>query len=208
MRKLDLMLLLVLVLVISACKKNREEKNEPAIETRQYLGSATTQAQIVDRFGKTYQRHYKKEILITISPPIEAEVVRTVENNPFNLDIGPSSPLRVNDEGQFNILSASVHYSGSATQEEFEQYWELQTNGTSISGELVSSANLDDLSANHINLVRDIGGLFFPSRYIMSRGTFFTGTMTEEEISIRIEGNSTEGDHPFVSDIVANRVEQ
>jgi hypothetical protein len=47
--------------------------------------------------------------------------------------------------------------------------------------------------------------LTVPFTFGMARGTRLTGTMTAAQIVFRVEGNTLDLAHPFVSEVVANR---
>ena len=199
--------MLVPVPLFTACDKEEDDNAGNDLKTeRIYLGTAKTQAQSVDVFQRPIVQQYQRQVLITISAPLQAQVAKQVENNPFHIRLEPSSAAAFQEEGQYSILSAGISFQGSLSSELLVQYWTLTRNGTAIGGSLVNPQNALAVSANLINLPYALpGGIFTPFVYAMAQGTSFTGTMTDQEIRIQVQGNAIDGAHPFVSEVVAVR---
>lgn len=175
-------------------------------EKRIYVGTASTASQFPDSFGRPRRANYAIPIAVEVGPPSLARFSGQQENNPFHFSVNPASAQAVGQEGLFTILSAGISFQGSPTNELLVQYWSFVLNGDSFSGELTHPQNALSLTSNLINLPQDLsGGLTVPFTFGMARGTRLTGTMTAAQIVFRVEGNTLDLAHPFVSEVVANR---
>jgi hypothetical protein len=175
-------------------------------ETRIYVGTASTAAQFPDAFGRPQIANYSIPVAIEVGPPLLAQFSGQVENNPFHFSVNPASAQAIGQEGLFTILSAGISFQGSPTNELMVQYWSFVLNGDSFSGELTQAQNALSLTANLINLPQDLsGGLLVPFTFGLAQGTRLAGTMTADQIVFRVEGNTLDLAHPFVSEVVANR---
>jgi hypothetical protein len=175
-------------------------------EKRIYVGTASTKSQFPDSFGRPRIADYAIPVAIEVGPPLVARFSGQQENNPFHFSVNPASAQAVGQEGLFTILSAGISFQGSPTNELLVQYWSFVLNGDSFSGELTQPQNALSLTSNLINLPQDLsGGLVVPFTFGLARGTRLNGTITAEQIVFRVEGNTLDLAHPFVSEVVANR---
>ena len=177
---------------------------------RIYQGTVITRAQSVDAFGAPYVREYQGQVQIEVSKPLEAPNAGQREDNPFHFSVSPYPLSATGEEGHFSLLSAGINLQGSLTGELLIQYWQLSRTGNSISGTLTNPQNSLAASANLINLPHHIpggAGFTIPMPFAISQGTAFSGTLTDQEIQIQVEGNVIDGVHPFRSAIVAKRVQ-
>jgi hypothetical protein len=208
-------------LLIAACTNGGDEKSDlPTTraldvaqdvalvqESRTYLGTAATVAQIPDVFGTPRIVNYSIPVAIEVGPPLVAQFSGQVEDNPFHFSVNPTTAEAIGQEGLFTILSTGISFQGSPSSELLVQYWSFIQTGEQFSGELRQPQNALSLTSNLINLPQDLsGGLLVPFTFGLAQGTRLAGLMTPDQISFRVEGNTLDLTHPFISDVVANRV--
>jgi hypothetical protein len=165
---------------------------------------ASTAVRLTDTLGQTHTRNYAISVAVEVSPPLRAAVSGQVELNPFHFRVDPAFPGATAEEGLYTIVSAAVIFQGS---ESLLQLWRFAERGTSFSGELVQPPSPLSQVGNQINLPSDQGSAFpVPVSFPLARGTRVTGTMTSDNLHFRLDGNTTDGRHPFVSEVTATRI--
>jgi len=124
------------------------------------------------------------------------------EDNPFSLSI--SSPASaITQSGEFSIFSAlPFDFRGGYLL----QYWKLQYEGNQIFGKLVNTGVAEALAINSFNATQNFGSFSTPFPYTMGTDTLLQGTITSNEIRVRIQGFDTSKTRFFLSDVVAQRV--
>jgi len=149
--------------------------------------------QIPDVFGQpvgvqTYKTDVQVEVL---SPP------HSGENNPFSF-AAQSVPLS-NNPGEVSIRS-SLPAEGTLFQ-----YWEVrqQSNGT-FAGVLSNNHTAEAIALNLITVPYEVApNLWLPDTFAMANGTQMESAVDQNRFQARIQGNTTEGTHPFTLDIDA-----
>jgi hypothetical protein len=173
---------------------------EPTLRT--YEGVASTSVRFIDELGQTRIRNYATPILIEIAPPLRSAVSGQVELNPFHLNIRPVSGIA--EEGLYTLVSAAVIFQGS---ERLVQFWRFTEDRDAFSGELTQTENPSAAAGNLIYLPpAPAGGFPVPVAFVLARETRIIGRMTTDHISFRIEGNTTDRQHPFASEVLATRI--
>lgn len=174
--------------------------------TRLYAGVANTAARFNDAFGNPQVREYQLEVLVQVSAPLVAQFSQQIETNPVHFSVGPLSNAAIAAEGLYTIVSSVISFQGSPSSELLVQYWNIQLNGNQIAGTLANPQNALALSPNLINLPQALAGsLLVGVPFAIGAGSQFAGSVTEQEVRLRVEGNAIDGAHPFVSEIVAAR---
>jgi Bacterial pre-peptidase C-terminal domain len=166
-----------------------------------YNGVATTTIEVSNLFGN-YVGTTRHQVSTTVTIDRVKQARGVNESNPFNLVIAPSPGAR-NQEGAVELYSA-VPFN---IQNGFlAQYWTFQLSGNRLSGALTNTYVNQSLDANFFNSRREVSqGFWNYQSYDVAAGTRIGGTVTANEIRLRISGNSTDGSRPFVSDIVVRR---
>ncbi|MBD2464594.1 PPC domain-containing protein [Oscillatoria sp. FACHB-1407] len=166
-----------------------------------YTGVATSTIEVSNLFGQ-YVGTTQTQISTTVTIGRIKQAGGANESNPFNLTITPSPGSR-NVEGAIELYSA-VPYN---IQGGFlAQYWTFQLSGNRLSGSLTNTYASQSLDANFFNSRREVSqGFWNYWSYDVAAGTRIGGTVTANEIRLRISGNSTDGSRPFVTDIVVRR---
>lgn len=168
-----------------------------------YTGVATTTIEVSDIFGD-YVGTTRTQVSTTVTIGRVKQAGGSTESNPFNLFIGPSPGSR-NLEGAIELYSA-VPFNLQSTGDFLAQYWTFQLNGNRLSGSLTNTYVTQSLDVNFFNSRREVSeGFWNYWSYDIAAGTRIGGTVTEDEIRLRISGNSTDGSRPFISDIVVRR---
>jgi hypothetical protein len=168
---------------------------------RTFQGVASTSVRFTDQLGQTRIRNYATPIVIDIAPPLRSAASGQVEINPFHFSVSPVSGIA--EEGLYTLVSAAVIFQGS---ERLIQFWRFIENGDTFSGELTQPDNPLSATGNLIYLPSDLSGGFpVPIAFEMARETRLTGMMTKDHISFRIEGDTTDRTHSFVSEVSATR---
>ena len=168
-------------------------------QTIEYNGTATVTYAVSNIFGApqgTYQ--YRGPVKINIDP--------SPDNNPFALRI---TTLTVpQKDGQFSVWS-----NGSITTNAGPlplHYWDLKYEGTKLTGVLKNNhgdkgaANVNALWApKHMGL--NEGDWLSGQVFILQPNTVLSGTVSQQDVRLRIEAGSQIFTRPFTADIVATR---
>jgi hypothetical protein len=143
---------------------------------------------------------FKTNIAGTIASPKSAGGL--IEDNPFNLSI--SSPAAaITQSGEFSMFSAlPFNFQGGYLL----QYWKLQYEGNQIIGKLVNTGVAESLAINSFNATQNFGSFSTPFPYTMGTDTILQGTITSNEIRVRIQGFDTGKTRFFSSEVIAQRV--
>jgi hypothetical protein len=182
---------------------------------RSYEGVASTAVRFTDILGQTHTRNFEIAVAIEVSPPLQAPVTAQVELNPFHFRVNSVFPGAIVVEGLYTIVSAALASQGSVS---LVQFWRFVENGISFSGELIQpdfeplqpqmqpQSSLNP-TGNVIFLPFDPGSGFpAPIAFPLARGTRITGTMTIDHLQFRVEGDTADRRHPFISEVTATRV--
>jgi hypothetical protein len=172
-----------------------------------YYGLGTTTIGVLDPFSKEVISvdSFQVNIRGKVRAPLAEEGF--VESNPFYLSI--DSP-QAGSQGAFSLFSSLIWpYQGSLYG---LQHWTLQYDGSQITGRLTLTDQGEALKANQFDSIqfdstKDFGvGLAFDFSYPMDVGTTLQGTLTSNEIRLRIQGLDTSRTRAFISDIVVQRI--
>jgi hypothetical protein len=166
-----------------------------------YEGSATTSIDVSDLFGNFVGTSKTKlDTRITIGDV--ARQGTDAETNPFNLVITTLGGQK-RQEGAIELYSAAPF---SIRGGFVAQYWTLQLKGDRLTGTLTNSFTADDLSGNlFISRQQTSSGTYQLATYDVAQGSQLSGTITDQEIRLRIDGNSTDFTRPFTTEIVVER---
>ncbi len=173
--------------------------------TETYRGSATTNIDITDPATGSIidNQSFSYEVVVTLGPPIAVD--GSAERNPVHLSVQPDSAAI--EEGQFRLESAAT--VTDATGERVLQYWSLNFMDGQLLGTLTDTHEADDTVANTLQTV-DVEALSQEQRLVVSLTvapdvTTLQGGLMDDVFNLRIEGNTTDGLHPFVTLITAIR---
>lgn len=160
----------------------------------------------LDAFGNVLgQATYQKNVVAVVGPPRQAGGVR--ESSPINLFIGPNPPSATGEEGQLELHSAVGFTDPQDGREFLAQYWTLSLSGTALSGTLTDTHEAEALALNLLNTAREVSpGVVIVWPDVIATGATLNGTVSAERLSLRLEGNVSTGDRPFVADITATRL--
>ena len=188
---------------------------------RNYRGNATVTIQYcdIDAAGVVTcptRKTFRRPLVIIIEPrmacsPIATSASEVKENNPFHLsistDIEPDNPL----DGDLGIISAYTHLS-MERECLLMQYWTFTQKGNRINGRL-SDAHGDLSYAQNIlwawtEIASGYGdeGYEMVMPYPIGTGTTLSGTVSQQQVRLRIKGSTVNTLHPFVADITATRM--
>jgi hypothetical protein len=173
-----------------------------------YEGVASTTVQFTDALGQTHIRNYLIPVAIEVCPSLQTQATTQTERNPFHFSVKPAFLGAIAEEGLYTIVSAAIIFQGA---ESLVQYWRFVGSGTSFTGELTlphtQSHNPLSPTVNQINLPpAPRGGFPIPVAFPLTQGTRLAGTMTTDHLRFRVEGNTTDRTHPFVSEVTATRI--
>lgn len=164
----------------------------PAKQT--YHGPATMQVRLTDVYGQPAGTP-------TFTTQVEGIVAapRGQETNPVSMFM-QSTPL-VNKPGEWSFGSATM-YSGATLQ-----YWEYEiTANGEFSGTLTNNHAQEAAAMNLLTIPTEIApNLTMPMPLGFANGSRIRGTVSDSQISFRIEGNTIDQFHPFVVEGVLNR---
>lgn len=158
-------------------------------------GVATMNVELVNVYGQSQGvMTYQTNVAVVLNEPLKGR-----ETNPFSLTI-QSEPL-VNNPGEFSIYSA-LSFTDRSPGDVFLQYWTYQVeqtaNGAFFAGELTNNQTSVALATNGITIPVEIApNLVMPSYLSMANGTTMQGQITNDGVSILIQGNTTNLAHPF-----------
>lgn len=169
-----------------------------------YQGVGVTSIGMIDPLSGqlTSAQTFQTSIVAEVAAPRSAGGI--TESNPFSLSIN-SSPAEIaaNVEGAISVNSAlPFSFRGGFLL----QYWNLQYSGNQLTGTLVNRDSGTALTTNLFNSTMNLGlGLTTPFPYAMDVGTTIEGTLTSNELRVRIQGFDSGRTRVFVSDVVAQR---
>lgn len=178
----------------------------PRSEAR-YAGPATLVVHHLDDTGAHLEtRTYRYDAVVLLGPP--SRYGREEEDNPVHLEItAPSASARI-EEGRLGMTSAS-------TTGGLRRHWTLTLEGNRIEGRLTDDEQgtltliLDE--ENHLNTRRTMGYTGFATTDTgydtLAFGSTLDGTVGEERVTLRLEGNVTNGDRVFSFEVDAGRVD-
>lgn len=170
-----------------------------------YRGSVTTTILAGDGLGET-EHSYQLDVIVVFGPP-KSPPGGLAETNPFSLFIGPGDPNESGHAGHWEVHSAGV--SGGSV---VFQYWDLeQTDETSFTGVLTDPHTQESIAANLINVETplipgrpQLGVNTLPKA--MGEGTQLTGSATQEQTVISLEGLTVDQFTHYSAQIEATRV--
>ena len=176
-----------------------------------YSGTATTTIAYYDVCGTSLgQASYSWNVDVFVGPPLVAATGES-EQNPFYLQLGPPQGADANAEGVLSFSSAGLFPTSYGSQSALLQYWSLQQNESTISGQLYDEHTAEAATANLLSSVKDLiecQGQFgyLPWQWPVERGATLQGTLDDNGFHVQISGNVIGGIRPFAVQIDANRV--
>jgi hypothetical protein len=150
---------------------------------------------------------------ITISPalaPNPADLPADVpERNPFNLILGQTTVAGTTAAGSLSAVSAA-RFRFSSVRSLILQYWNLAFDGTNLSGTLVQDHREEGAAFNLLAAWRELAPCqpqlgSYVDQLAVAEGATLTGTVTPQQVQLRISGRTIDTFHEFVADIAATR---
>lgn len=150
---------------------------------------------------------------ITIGPPLRPNPndlqAPGQENNPINLVLGQTNVAGSTAPGSISLASAA-RFRFTPINSLILPYWTLTLNGTALTGTLTEDnreqAAAFNLLAAHQELVAcnpNFGT--YVNQLDIAEGATLTGTVTPQQVQLRIAGRTFAGFHHFVAEITATR---
>ena len=205
MKNLLIILAGLLILgIFSNCKKADTNFN-PGQQKVEYNGNATMVMQYYDYnpyTGQDYfieEKQYNYNVSVFINPPMKSG--GTIESNPFNLQISPDRGGMNDEEGHVDIISSQTF--AVSTGYVLLQYWNYTLTGNQITGILQDNHTAEAAAGNLIWAWDDIAGIVMIMPYAIANGAVMTGTVTANNVSLSISGQSTDTYRKFSCQINA-----
>lgn len=173
--------------------------------TVRYLSVCTGQA-IADQTSQIASK-------ITISPALQpnpADLPADVpERNPFNLVLGQTTVAGTTATGSLSVVSAA-RFRFSAIRSLVLQYWNLALNGTALTGTLVQDHREEGAAFNLLAAWQEVVPCqpqfgSYVNQLAIAEGATLTGTVTPQQIQLRISGATIDTFHRFAAEITATR---
>jgi hypothetical protein len=150
---------------------------------------------------------------VTIGPPLQPNPADlpadTPETNPINLIVGQTNVAGTIAPGSVNIASAA-RFRFSPIRSLTLKYWRLALAGNQLTGTLVednreAGAAFNLLAAHQELLACNPNFGTYVNQLDIAEGATLTGTVTAQQVQLRITGRTFAGFHQFVAAITANR---
>lgn len=194
--------------VVDGFKPQSTENREILLSERNYKGTANTTIRYYDYDPYTAkdiftgEKHYQYTVLIFTKSPVRIGSI--VENNPLNLSINPDRNSG-GEEGHIDICSAYV-LDSPRIGKVLLQYWTLDLKEESISGTLTDT-HIAEASAMNLLWAREkpSPGFKITWPFPIATSTTLQGTINNNELTLKIEGESTNTYRKFVTKIVAEK---
>lgn len=161
-----------------------------------YLGTATTTVQLTDQFGSPLGvETYAMDVQASVAAPAPNEV------NPFQLVMESLPRFALPEPGEFSFASSIEDFALRTLQAWSYQMLDAQN----FSGTLIENFEEQGfgLLFNNVKLTDPITAVARPSAMIES--STIIGSVTDQELRFRIEGNTSDQLHPFVIEGVLPR---
>lgn len=190
---------------LESCKKKEDNKNLPGKNTNEYVGTANVVISYYDYNVNTGQdffieeKQYIYNTTIYIKPPLATSGF--TETNPFNLQIFPERINGIDEEGHIDF-SSSLIFTVS-TGYVLLQYWNYTLVGEVISGTLQDNHIAEAAATNMLWAWDDVAGIKMTMPFSMANGATISGTITENNISLLISGQSISTYRKFTCQINA-----
>ena len=116
------------------------------------------------------------------------------EDNPINLQLGQTTVAGTTAPGSISIASA-VRFRFTSINSLILPYWALAINGTAISGQLTQDHREEAAAINLLAAHVELAPCFpqhgtFVNQLAIAEGATLTGTITEQTVQLRIQGNT------------------
>lgn len=150
---------------------------------------------------------------ITVSPPLRPNPndlpADTPERNPINLILGQTNVAGTIAPGSVNLTSAA-RFRFSAIRSLILQYWNLAINGNAITGTLVEDQREQGAAFNLLAAHQELLACqpqfgTYVNQLAIAEGATLTGTITAQQVQLRIVGQTIDTFHRFVTEITAVR---
>lgn len=167
----------------------------PAAAQDRYLfrGTSVLTVELTDAYGRSLGvSEFATDVGVTLRAPYPGDP------NPFMLVV-QSEPL-IGDAGETSIWTA-LPAEGTVFR-----YWTLDVDATGdgFAGELTDAHAREAVALNLITIPYDVApNLNMPYILAMAEGTRMTGSWRYDIFRVAVEGNTTDGRHPFRWEIVA-----
>jgi Ca2+-binding RTX toxin-like protein len=173
--------------------------------TVRYLSVCTGQV-LGDQTTEIPSRISIRPALVPNPADLPADVA---EANPLNLVLGQTTAAGASAPGSINVASAA-RFRFSAIRSLTLQYWNLALAGTALTGTLVQDHREEgaafNLLAAHQELVAcqpQFGS--YVNQLAIAEGATLTGTVTPQQVQLRVSGSTVDTFHQFVAEITAAR---
>lgn len=183
---------------------------------RSYAGTLTTAIRYFNFCGTpSFDEVTQVPSTITIGPPVSTAPAQPGfpaavggDANPIRIVLGQTSVAANMARGSISLASALRF--GSTSPPIVLQYWRLELNGTALSGTLVedhreeaAAYNLLAHAAEVVPCRPEFG--FYPNQSAIAEGATLTGTVTDQSVTLRIQGSIVETTRAFAAEITATR---
>ena len=188
----------------SNCKKTDNNFN-PGQKKQEFMGTANVVIRYYDYNPYTGQdffieeKQYNYDVSVFINPPMKSG--GTTESNPFSLQINPNRTGMNDEEGHVDIISSQIF--AVSTGYVLLQYWNYTLTGNQITGILQDNHTAEAAAGNLIWTWDDIAGIVVTMPFAIANGAVLSGTVTANDVSITISGQSTDTYRKFSCQINA-----
>ena len=178
-------------------------------DIRSYVGTAVTAVSYHDVCGRYIgAAEVSWEALVVVGPPLAAD--GATEANAVHLSLGP--PLGVSPgEGMLSLSSAGSLATSSGAL--LLEYWRLELDGETLTGELVDTHEQEAAAANLLHSQMELVQCqpqfgTTPWTWPIAEGATLEGRLADDTLELTITGNVTMGRlRPFTFSVTADRVE-
>lgn len=158
-----------------------------------FRGSSVLSVELTDAYGRSLGvSEFATDVGVTLRAPYPGDP------NPFMLVV-QSEPL-IGDAGETSLWTA-LPAEGTVFR-----YWTLDVDATGdgFTGELTDAHTSEAVALNLVTIPYDVApNLNMPYILAMAEGAHMTGSWRYGILRVEVEGNTTDGRHPFRWEIVA-----
>ncbi len=186
---------------------NHFEK-EKIVSKKEFFGNADMAIQYYtydpksgkDTFIEEKYYHYKVKIFI--QAPLK---IRTVtESNPFNIAIYSNRDVNSVQEGNIDIVSASL-FTVNSFSDVLMQYWNIFLTGDKFSGTLVKTHRAEAVAANMLWAWEETVGFKTVIPFPIAVNTSIEGVLAGNVLKLTIKGETVDTYRKFVVKIIAHK---